>query len=76
MRAKQATKKSRRDLSSRERQASKVLAVGEAWQILYWRQVISAMALITFMHEGYYFLAVILVRALEADRKDILPGLE
>jgi hypothetical protein len=34
------------------------------------------MALITFVQERYYFLAVILVTAFEADRKDILPELD
>ena len=48
--------------------ASKIL------RILYWRQVVSVVALITFAQEGYIFLEVIPVTAIETSRRDILPG--
>lgn len=66
---------SRHGPSNRERQRSKVLGASKIWRILYWRQVVSALALITFAQEGYYFLAAIPVTAIEASRRDILPGL-
>ena len=59
-----------------ERQRSKELEGSKIWRILYWRQVVSAIGLITFAQEGYFLLAVVLGTALEADRKDILPELE
>jgi hypothetical protein len=51
-----------------------VVGASKIWRILYWRQVVSALALITFAQEGYYFLEVIPVIAIEASRRDILPG--
>jgi hypothetical protein len=47
---------------------------GKIWRILYWRQVVSALALIAFTQEGYYFLEAIQVTAIEASRGDIPPG--
>ena len=43
-------------------------------RILYWRQVVSALVLITFTQEGYYFLEAMPVTAIEASDRDILPG--
>ncbi len=42
---------SRHGLSNRERQWSKVVGGSKIWRILYWRQVVSALALITFGKE-------------------------
>jgi hypothetical protein len=64
---------SRHGPSNHERQGSKVVGASKIWRILYWRQVVSALALITFAQEGYYFLAVKPVTAIEASRRDILP---
>jgi hypothetical protein len=50
-----------------------VVGASKIWRILYWRQVVSALALITFAQEGYYFLEAIPVTAIEASRRDILP---
>ena len=55
-------------------QGSKVVGATKISGILYWRQVVSALVLITFTQEGYYFLEVIPVTAIEASRRDILPG--
>ena len=60
--------------SSRQGQGSKVVGASKIWRILYWRQVVSALALITFAQEGYIFLEVIPVTAIETSRRDILPG--
>jgi hypothetical protein len=60
--------------SNRERQRPKVVGASKIWRILYWRQVVSALALITFAQEGYYFLEAIPVTAIEASRRDILSG--
>jgi hypothetical protein len=60
--------------SNRERQGSKVVGASKIWRILYWRQVVSALALIAFAQEGYYLLEVIPVTAIEASGRDILPG--
>jgi hypothetical protein len=49
------------------------VGTSKIWWILYWRQVVSALALITFAQEGYYFLTAIPVTAIEASRRDILP---
>ena len=57
---------SRHGLSNRERQGSKVLGASKIWRILYWRQVVSALALITFAQEGYYLLEAMPVMAIEA----------
>ena len=35
---------------------SKVVGASKIWRILYWRQVVSALVLITFEQEGYYLL--------------------
>ena len=51
----------------------KVVGASKIWRILYWRQVVSALALITFAQEGYYFLEAMPVTAIEASRRDILP---
>ena len=42
---------SRHGPSNRERQRSKVVGGSKIWRILYWRQVVSALALITFGKE-------------------------
>ena len=42
-----------------------MLGASKIRRILYWRQVVSALALITFAQEGYYFLAVIPVTAMK-----------
>jgi hypothetical protein len=60
--------------SNRQRQGSKVVGASKIWRILYWRQVVSALALITFAQEGYYFREAIPFTAIEASRRDILPG--
>jgi len=52
----------------------KVVGASKIWRILYWRQVVSALGLIAFAQEGYYFLEVIPVTAIEASCRDILPG--
>ena len=57
---------SRHGLSNRESQGSKVMGASKIWRILYWRQVVSALALITFAQEGYYLLEAIPVTAIEA----------
>ena len=57
-----------------ERQGSNVVGASKTWRILYWRQVVSALVLITFEQEGYYLLDAIRVTAIEASRRDILPG--
>ena len=51
-----------------------MVGASKTWRILSRRQVVSATALITFTQEGYYFVAVIPITALEADHRDILPG--
>ena len=55
--------------SNRERHASKVVGASKIWRILYWRQVVSALALITFAQEGYYFLETRPVTAIEASEE-------
>ena len=65
---------SRHGPSNREGQGSKVVGASKIWRILYWRQVVSALVLITFAQEGYYFLEAMRVTAIEASRRDILPG--
>ena len=52
----------------------KVVGRSKIWRILYWRQVVSALVLITFTQEGYYFLEAMPVTAIEASDRDILPG--
>jgi hypothetical protein len=50
-----------------------VVGASKIWRILHWRQVVSALALITFAQEGYYFLEAMPVTAIEASGRDILP---
>jgi hypothetical protein len=50
------------------------VGASKIWRILYWRQVVSVLALITFAQEGYYFLEAMPVTAIEASGRDILPG--
>ena len=45
------------------------------WRILYWRQVVSTLAVITFTQEGYYFLEAIPVTAIEASPKRYPAGI-
>lgn len=56
------------------KKGSKVVGASKIWRILYWRQVVSALELITFSQEGYYFLEAIPITAIEASPGDILPG--
>jgi hypothetical protein len=51
-----------------------MVGASKIWRILYWRQVVSALALITFAQEGYYFGEAMPVTAIEASGRDILPG--
>ena len=60
--------------SSRQGQGSKVVGATKISRIFTGRQVVSALVLITFAQEGYYFLETMLVTAIEASRRDILPG--
>jgi hypothetical protein len=53
----------------------KVVGRSKIWRILYGRQGVSALVLITFAQEGYYFLEAIRLTTTEASRRDILPGL-
>lgn len=48
-----------------------MVGASKIWRILYWRQVVSALVLITFEQEGYYLLDAIRVTAIEASRRDI-----
>ena len=61
------------DLQTANDKGSKVVGASKIWRILYWRQVGSLLALITFTQEGYYFLEAMPVTAIEASRRDILP---
>ena len=65
---------SRQGPSKRERQGLKVVGASKIWRILYSRQVVSALALITFAQEGYYFLVALPVTVIKASPRDILPG--
>jgi hypothetical protein len=51
-----------------------MVGASKIWRILYWRQVVSALALITFAQEGYYFGEAMPVTTIEASGRDILPG--
>jgi hypothetical protein len=66
---------SRHGPSNRGRQRPKVVGRSKIWRILYWRQVVSALVLITFTQEGYYFLEAIRLTTTEVSRRDILPDL-
>jgi hypothetical protein len=59
-----------------ERQASKMGGASETWRILYWRQIVSAMALIIFGQERYHVSALPPRQWLGPVAGDILPGLE
>ena len=61
--------------SSRQGQGSKVVGATKISRILYWRQVVSALVLITFTQEGYYFLEAIPVKAIEASPKRYPAGI-